>query len=155
MVFFIKNNLLVCTLQGLCSKLENRQFTLDTVNKKVEAVLADLTPKDREEMEQSIKSLSTEHNRVYSIAVEQKNMLTEALNAREVFQVGLDRVNLWLDDREMKISKLEKHKLTANDVEKQMEKAKVRTRNVCHVSLKYRHLDRGWFLVVDEDLGMS
>ena len=112
-------------LQGLCSELENRQFTLDNVNKKVESVLPDLTPKDREEMENSMKSLSSEHNRVYSVAVEQKHLLTEALNAREVFQVGLDRVNHWLEDREEKITKLEKHKLIAADVEKQMEKAKV------------------------------
>lgn len=113
-------------LQHLCSELENRQFTLDTVNKKVESVLPDLTPKDREEMENSIKALSTEHNRVYGVAVEQKNLLSEAMNTREVFKVGFDRVNQWIDEREQRLDKLEQVKLMSNEIEKQVEKSKVR-----------------------------
>lgn len=74
-----------------------------------------------------------EHNRVYGVAVERKNLLSDALNAREVFQVGLDRVIVWLEDKEQKITKLEKHKLLANDVEKQTEKAKVSTKEFFNV----------------------
>lgn len=131
-------------MQGLCSELETKQFTLETVNKKVESVLPDLTPKDREEMENSIKSLSTEHNRVYGVAVERKNLLSDALNAREVFQVGLDRVNVWLEDKEQKITKLEKHKLLANDVEKQTEKAKVSRKELFSVLFVSKHNMFSW-----------
>ena len=106
--------------------LENRQFTLDTVNKKVETILPDLSARDREEMEQSLHALGTEHQRVYEVAITQKNLLAESLNTREVFQVGLERVELWLHDRETSIANLEKLRLTAADVEKQAEKAKVR-----------------------------
>lgn len=111
--------------QALCSELENRQFTLDTVNKKVEAVLLDLTPKDREEMENSVKKLSIEHTRVYGVAIERKNVLAEALNAREVFAFGLERVNMWLEDKQTKLADLYPLRLVAAEVEKQIDKAKV------------------------------
>ena len=105
--------------------LENRQFTLDTVNKKVETILPDLSARDRVEMEQSLHALSSEHQRVYEVALAQKNLLADAVNAREVFHVGLERVELWLQDKEAVVTKLDKLKLTAADVEKQAEKAKV------------------------------
>ena len=105
--------------------LENRQFTLDTVNKKVETILPDLSARDRVEMEQSLQALTSEHQRVYEVALAQKNLLTEAVNARELFHVGLERVELWLQDKEAAIENLDKMKLTAVDVEKQAEKAKV------------------------------
>ena len=106
--------------------LENRQFTLDTVNKKVETILPDLSAKDREEMEQSLHALSSEHQRVYEVALAQKNLLADALNVREVFQVGLDRVDLWLQEEQRAITKLEQMRLSSADVEKQAEKVKVR-----------------------------
>lgn len=105
--------------------LENRQFTLDTVNKKVETILPDLSVEDRQKMEESLRALSSEHERVYEVALAQKNLLADALNAREVFQVGLERVELWLNDKEAGIEKLLEIKLTAAEVEKQAEKAKV------------------------------
>ena len=106
--------------------LENRQFTLDTVNKKVETILPDLSIKDREEMEQSLHALGSEHQRVYEVALAQKNLLAEALNVREVFQVGLERVDLWLQEKQRAVTNLEKMRLSSADVEKQAEKVKVR-----------------------------
>jgi len=111
--------------QALCTELENRQFTLDTVNKKVEAVLADLTPRDREEMEGSVKKLSAEHNRVYGVTVERKNMLSVALHDREVFHFGVERVQAWLEERREKLDAIGEIRLTAAHVEKQHDKAKV------------------------------
>ena len=105
--------------------LENRQFTLDTVNKKVETILPDLSARDRVEMEQSLQALTSEHQRVYEVALDQKNLLAEAVNARELFHVGLERVELWLQDKEAAVESLDKMKLTATDVEKQAEKARV------------------------------
>ena len=112
--------------QNLCMDLENRQFTLDTVNKKVETILPDLSIKDREEMEQSLHALGSEHQRVYEVALAQKNLLAEALNVREVFQVGLERVDLWLQEKQRAVTNLEKMRLSSADVEKQAEKVKVR-----------------------------
>ena len=136
--------------QNLCMDLENRQFTLDTVNKKVETILPDLSARDREEMEQSLHALGSEHQRVYEVAIAQKNLLAESLNTREVFQVGLERVELWLHDRETSIANLEKLRLTAADVEKQAEKAKVR----CMV-IVVRWLERVDMWLLDRETGIA
>jgi len=115
--------------QELCEDLENRQFTLDTVNKKVAEVVQALSVKDREDMENSVKKLTHEHERVYTVAVEHRNVLSLALNAREVYQFGLERVDQWMDERAEKLKNLEPLKLSSAEVEKQAEKAKVRVGN--------------------------
>lgn len=99
---------------------------MDTVNKKVEEVVQVLSAKDREDMENSVKKLTQEHERVYNVAVERRNVLSLALNAREVYQFGLERVHQWLDERGEKLKNLDKVKLSSAEVEKQAEKAKVR-----------------------------
>lgn len=91
----------------------------------MEEVVQVLSPKDREDMENSVKKLTQEHERVYTVAVERRNVLSIALNDREVYQFGLERVCQWLDDREEKVAALGRVKLSSADVEKQTEKAKV------------------------------
>ncbi|KAL3874930.1 hypothetical protein ACJMK2_037882, partial [Sinanodonta woodiana] len=107
-----------------CTEMENRQPVMENISQMVDGILQELTPHDRVDIEQVIRKLQQEHERVYELAVEQRNKLKESLNEREIFLVGFERIKLWLDNREKKANKMEKMRLSSSEVEKQAEKVK-------------------------------
>lgn len=55
----------------------------------------------------------------------QNNALAEQAGEKALFQESLDKVNLWLQDKELEVQKLQGVRLASGDVEKQVDKCKV------------------------------
>ena len=76
-------------------------------------------------VERWIARLTTENQKVMDIVENQNKTLAEHAGERAVFQESLDKVNLWLQDKEQEVQKLQHVRLMSNDVDKQIEKCKV------------------------------
>jgi len=125
----------------MCGELEERQTTLDAVVHKMEGILKDLPRKERETAESWMGTINAEHQRVYALAIEKQKLMSESVQHRELFHNGLERVNLWLQDKENRADDLQPIRLHSSDVEKQLDKSKVCS-NVyfkkCRVCLSYQ-----------------
>ena len=105
--------------------MEDRRTNLENVRQKSDSLVQDLSRVERNMVERWIARLQTEHQKVMDALDSQNKSLAEQAGERAVFQESIDKVNLWLQDKEQEVQKLNTVRLTSGDVERQIEKCKV------------------------------
>ncbi|VDI42119.1 nesprin-1 [Mytilus galloprovincialis] len=108
----------------LRKELEEKRANLENVKQKSDSLIQDLSRVERNMVERWIAKLTTESQKVMDIVDSQNNALAEQAGEKALFQESLDKVNLWLQDKELEVQKLQGVRLASGDVEKQVDKCK-------------------------------
>lgn len=125
-------------LQELRNELEERRANLESVKQKSDSLVQDLSRVERNMVERWVVRLQTEHQKVMDALDSQNKALAEQAGERAIFQESLDKVNLWLQDKEQQVQKLSTVRLASGDVDKQIEKCKVGSYNTNSISIWVR-----------------
>ena len=105
--------------------MEEKRANLESVKHKSDSLIQDLSRVERNMVERWTARLSTENQRVMEIVDSQNKLLAEHAGEQAIFQESLNKVNLWLQDKEQEVQKLQQVRLTSSDIDKQIEKSKV------------------------------
>ena len=105
--------------------MEEKRANLESVKHKSDSLIQDLSRVERNMVERWTARLSTENQRVMEIVDSQNKLLAEQAGEQAIFQESLNKVNLWLQDKEQEVQKLQQVRLTSSDIDKQIEKSKV------------------------------
>ena len=108
----------------LRKELEEKRANLESVKHKSDSLIQDLSRVERNMVERWTARLSTENQRVMEIVDSQNKLLAEQAGEQAIFQESLNKVNLWLQDKEQEVQKLQQVRLTSSDIDKQIEKSK-------------------------------
>ena len=93
---------------------------------KVEELMRDLPQSERTVVEEWVANVCDQHQEVYSLAANQQKLLASSVEQREGVRNKIEQVYMWLQNKEKELAKLHRLNLTHQDVEKQVERSKVR-----------------------------
>ena len=88
--------------------------------------MRDLPQSERTVVEEWVANVCDQHQEVYSLAANQQKLLASSVEQREGVRNKIEQVYMWLQNKEKELAKLHRLNLTYQDVEKQVERSKVR-----------------------------
>ncbi|XP_046571071.1 nesprin-1-like [Haliotis rubra] len=107
----------------LCGELGGRQEILSTIRGKSASLVADLPVAERDSVK-LMALVQTEHDKSYTLMSQKTQLIHVKMAERQDYQVMVDKLVTWLEDRERTAERSVTFRLLATDVDKQAEKCK-------------------------------
>lgn len=106
--------------------MQSKEATIETVKGKVEELIGDLPHSERAFVDDWITQVCDQHQKVYSLAADHQKLLASSVEQRKKVHHKLQQICQWLQKKEREISKFHLLRLASQEVEKQLERCKVR-----------------------------
>lgn len=106
--------------------MQSKEATIETVKGKVEELIRDLPHSERAFVDDWITQVCDQHQKVYSLAADHQKLLASSVEQRQKVQHKLQQVCQWLQKKEREICEFQLLRLSSQEVEKQLERCRVR-----------------------------
>ncbi|XP_060527804.1 muscle-specific protein 300 kDa isoform X12 [Cylas formicarius] len=96
----------VNSLKELLKDVENKSLLKDTLTKRVANMTNELEPSEHDQLENSLKNLSTEREHLAGKVKQEIDRLTAAASSRRILESNLEKAKAWLKAKNAEVRKL-------------------------------------------------